>query len=300
METLIGLTITLMTATLFAQNTPDPAMEILSFPRPLVIGHRGCGAVAPENTIPSFKLALTAGADLVELDYHHTKDGVPVVIHDFTLDRTTDAKRLWGGSGLNVADRTAEELCSLDAGGWFASHYAGARLPTLVEALEVIQAQGMALIERKGGQPATILSLIHERGWLNRLIVQSFDWEYLSAFHALEPRQVLGALGPPRTLADGHNATKFAGTLSGRWIDELEKTGASIAVWNKAVSRKSVRLTHERGFKVWIYTVNDSALANKLLDRGVDGIITDNAARMFRTLVHRNHARSEGAGSRIL
>ncbi|MDO9228811.1 MAG: glycerophosphodiester phosphodiesterase family protein [Syntrophales bacterium] len=299
METPIGRTITLMTATRFAQNTLDPAVEILSSPRPLVIGHRGCGAVAPENTIPSFELALTAGADLVELDYHHTKDGVPVVIHDFTLDRTTDAKRLWGGSGLNVANRTAEELRALDAGGWFASHYAGARLPTLVEALEVIQAQGMALIERKGGQPATILRLIREKGWVNRLIVQSFDWEYLSAFHELEPRQVLGALGPPKTLADGRNATKYSGTLSGRWIDELEKTGARIAVWNKAVSRKSVRLSHDRGFKVWVYTVNDSALANKLLDRGVDGIITDNAARMFRTLVHRNHAMSKGADSRI-
>jgi glycerophosphoryl diester phosphodiesterase len=289
-----------MTATPFVRNTFDPAVEVLSSPRPLVIGHRGCGDVAPENTIPSFQFALTAGADLVELDVHHTKDGVPVVIHDFTLDRTTDAKRLWGGSGLKVADRTAGELRALDAGGWFASHYAGARLPTLAEALEVIQAQGMALIERKGGQPATILRLIREKGWINHLIVQSFDWEYLSAFHDLEPRQVLGALGPPRTLADGRNATKFSGTLSGRWIDELEKTGARIVVWNKAVSGKSVRLAHERGLKVWVYTVNDSALANRLLDRGVDGIITDNAARMFRTLAQRNHGRSEGEGSGIL
>jgi glycerophosphoryl diester phosphodiesterase len=289
-----------MTVTLFSKNTLEPAVEILSSPHPLVIGHRGCGAVAPENTIPSFKLALTAGADLVELDYHHTKDGVPVVIHDFTLDRTTDARRLWGGSGLKVADRTADALRALDAGGWFASHYAGASLPTLVEALEVIQARGMALIERKDGQPATILRLIREKGWVNRLIVQSFDWEYLRAFHGMEPRQVLGALGPPRTLADGRNATKFAGTLSGRWIDEIEKTGARIAVWNKAVSGKSVRLAHERGFKVWVYTVNDSALANKLLDRGVDGIITDNAAWMFRTLAPRKHRRSESAGSRIL
>jgi glycerophosphoryl diester phosphodiesterase len=289
-----------MTATLFAPNTLNPAVEILFSPRPLVIGHRGCRAVAPENTIPSFNLALTAGADLVELDYHHTKDGVPVVIHDFTLDRTTDAKRLWGGSGWKVADRTIGELRVLDAGGWFASHYAGARLPTLMEALEVIQTHGMALIERKGGQPATILRLIHEKGWVNRLIVQSFDWEYLSAFHALEPRQVLGALGPPRTLADGRKTAKFSGTLSDRWIDELEKTGARIAVWNKAVSRKSVRLAHERGFKVWIYTVNDSELANKLLDRGVDGIITDDAARMLRMLAAGRHGSSEGVGSRIL
>jgi glycerophosphoryl diester phosphodiesterase len=289
-----------MTSTPFAQNTLNPAVEILSSPRPLVIGHRGCGAVAPENTIPSFKLALTAGADLVELDYHHTKDGVPMVIHDFTLDRTTDAKRFWGGSRLKVADRTADELRVLDAGGWFASNYVGTRLPTLVEALEVIQAQGMALIERKDGHPATILHLIHEKGWVNRLIVQSFDWEYLSAFHELEPRQVLGALGPTRTLTGGRNATKFAAMLSGWWIDEVEKTGARIAVWNKAVSEKSVRLAHERVFKVWVYTVNDPALANRLLDWGVDGIITDDAARMFRTMAQRNHGRSEGAGPRIL
>ncbi len=289
-----------MTATLFAQNTPDPAVKILSTPRPLVIGHRGCRAVAPENTILSFKLALDAGADLVELDVHHTKDGVPVVIHDFTLNRTTDAKGLWGGSRQKVADRTAGELRALDAGGWFAPHYAGVGLPTLAEALDVIQARGMALIERKAGPPAAILRLIRGKGWVNRLIVQSFDWEYLRAFHESEPRQVLGALGPPRTLADGRIATRFSGTLSGRWIDELEKSGARIAVWNRAVSGKSVRLAHQRGLKVWVYTVNDSALANRLLDRGVDGIITDNIARMFQTLAPGNLERSEGAGSRIL
>ena len=273
-----------MTPNRFAQNAPDPAIEVLSSSRPLVIGHRGCRALAPENTIPSFTLALAAGADLVELDYHHSKDGVPVVIHDFTLDRTTDAGRLWGGSGLKVADRTAGELRALDAGGWFAPHYAGARLPTLAEALEVIQPQGMALVERKSGDPATILRLIREKGWVNRLIIESFDWEYLSALHALEPRQVLGALGPPVKLADGRNATRFSGTLGGRWIDEVEKTGARIVVWNRSVSGKSIRLAHERGFRVWVYTINDPAPANKLLDRGVDGIITDDAARMFRML----------------
>ncbi len=289
-----------MTPNRFAQNAPDPAIEVLSSSRPLVIGHRGCRALAPENTIPSFTLALAAGADLVELDYHHSKDGVPVVIHDFTLDRTTDAGRLWGGSGLKVADRTAGELRALDAGGWFAPHYAGARLPTLAEALEVIQPQGMALVERKSGEPATILRLIREKGWVNRLIIESFDWEYLSALHALEPRQVLGALGPPVKLADGRKATKLSGALSARWIDELEKTGARIVVWNRSVSGKSIRLAHERGFRVWVYTVNDSAPANRLLDRGVDGIITDDAARMFRTLTARRHERNEDAGARIL
>lgn len=288
-----------MNGTSFAQESPDPAVSLLSLPAPLLIGHRGFAAAAPENTIPSFNQALDLGADLVELDVHHTRDGVPVVIHDFTLDRTTDAKRRWGRSGLRVDECTAAELDLLDAGGWFAPRYRGVGLPTLVDALEVIQERGMALIERKGGSPAAILRVILERGWLNRLIVQSFDWEYLRAFHELEPRQLLGALGPPCTLADGRMAMNISGALGGPWLDELEKTGARIAVWNKRISGRSVRLSHERGLKVWVYTVNDSASANRLLDHGVDGIITDNIGWMFQALTQRRDERCEGTASRI-
>src|SRR5215831_9081720 len=86
-------------------NPPEPivnrrssnssALKLIAESRPLIIGHRGYCAIAPENTLPSFLLALNAGADLVELDYHETKDGVPLVIHDDTLDRTTDARKRW-------------------------------------------------------------------------------------------------------------------------------------------------------------------------------------------------------------
>jgi glycerophosphoryl diester phosphodiesterase len=86
------------------------AEKLLALDRPLVIAHRGYPQFAPENTLPAFQLALEAGADLVELDYHHTKDGVPIVIHDADLDRTTDATNRWGGSKLKVTAYSAAEL----------------------------------------------------------------------------------------------------------------------------------------------------------------------------------------------
>src|SRR5712671_2335422 len=74
-----------------AAETDLPALKLIASARPLVIGHRGYSQFAPENTLPSFKLAMAAGADLVELDYYHSKDGQLIVIHDPDLDRTTDA-----------------------------------------------------------------------------------------------------------------------------------------------------------------------------------------------------------------
>jgi glycerophosphoryl diester phosphodiesterase len=86
-----------------AQEMNAPVLDLVQGHRPLIIGQRGYPTMAPENTLPFFKLALLAGADFVELDYHLTKDGVPLVIHDETLDRTTDATNRWGGVKLAVA-----------------------------------------------------------------------------------------------------------------------------------------------------------------------------------------------------
>src|SRR5882762_4302594 len=85
-----------------ASESSLPALKLIASPRPLVIGHRGYCQFAPENTLPSFKLAVAAGADLVELDYHHTKDGQLIVIHDPDLDRTTDATNRWGQHHIKV------------------------------------------------------------------------------------------------------------------------------------------------------------------------------------------------------
>ena len=270
-----------------ASETNSPALKLLASQRPLVIGHRGCCQCAPENTLPSFKLAMAAGADLVELDYYHSKDGKLIVIHDHELDRTTDATNRWAQKKIKVETKTAAELQSLDAGGWFEPKYAGTRIPLLAEALDTIQQGSVTLIERKAGAPADCITLLREKGLINRVVVQSFDWEYLRAFHEQELEQVLGALGPPARLPDGKKPPGIAKALNATWLHELQKTGAKVAVWSQKVSRAAVQLAHHRGLKVWVYTINDPTLANELLDMGVDGIITNNTSLIRKTIALR-------------
>lgn len=260
-----------------------PAIELLRRNRPLVIGHRGASKVAPENTLAAFRSAMTAGADLVELDYHHSRDGIPVVIHDATLDRTTDATNRWGGQNLRVSDRTLAELRELSAGRWFTPPFPGESLPTLNEALEVIQAGRVTLVERKDGDAATCVALLRQQNLVNRVVVQAFDWDYLRDYHRLEPGQVLGALGPPgsrggRKLSDEEKA------LNDVWLDEIRELGAQVAVWNRQVDAASVRSAHARGLKVWVYTIDDPELARHLVAAGVDGVITNDPERLRNSI----------------
>ena len=267
-----------------------PALALLASPQPLVIAHRGYSQFAPENTLPSFKLAMAAGADLVELDYYHSRDGKLVVFHDTTLDRTTDATNRWAEQKIRVETKTAAELQSLDAGSWFGPNYAGTRIPLLTEALDTIQAGNVTLIERKAGAPADCIKLLREKGLINKVVVQSFDWGYLRAFHEQEPGQVLGALGPPGYLADGSKPNGMPKELCAAWLTELQKTGAKVAVWSQKVSKASVQLAHRRGLKVWVYTIDDPALASELLDMGVDGIITNNPSVIWKAIALRKRA----------
>ena len=209
-----------------------PAWTVLNSVRPLVIAHRGYSSMAPENTLPAFERALAAGADLIELDYHHTRDGQLIVIHDGTLDRTTDAVQRWGGSHLRVSDRTLGELRELKAGAGFEPPYPGTRLPTLIEAMAVIQRGSVTLIERKAGDASACVELLRQQGLVNRVVVQSFDWDYLRDYRRLDPDQVLGALGPPGS-HDGRELSDAEKALSPAWLDVIRTLGAQVAVWNR-------------------------------------------------------------------
>lgn len=263
-----------MTPGLFAGGDGAPALRLLQESRPLVIAHRGYSAAAPENTLPAFALALLAGADLVELDYQHSADGQPVVMHDATLDRTTDAAMRWGTKGLRPAGRTAAEFLTLDAGGWFDPRFAGTPPPLLAPALDFICRDGVALIERKAGDAATCVRLLQERGLINRVVVQSFDWDYLRACHALAPDQVLGALGP-RWRSDGSPMTEADRQLTEARLDEIAALGARVVVWSRDLSAAAVAAAHVRGLRVWVYTLDDPAVALGLRALGVDGFITN-------------------------
>ena len=270
-----------------AAQTNSSVLELIDSKRPLVIAHRGYSQIAPENTLPAFQLAMDAAADLVELDYYHSQDGQIVVFHDADLDRTTDATNRWAQTKIKLETKTTAELRTLDAGSWFNGQYAGTKIPLLGEALDLIQRSNVTLIERKAGPAADCVKLVREKSLVNKVVVQAFDWQYLRAYHEAEPEQVLGALGPPKLLADGKKPPTIPKQLSGAWLDELVKTGARLVVWNDQITKEAVELAHQRGLKVWVYTINDSDAANRLLDMGVDGLITNNVSLIWRVLALR-------------
>ena len=263
-------------AALSSEMTPSPASaaRVIESPRPLIIAHRGYSKLAPENTLPAFRRALASRADLIELDYHLTQDGIPTVLHDHTLDRTTDAKVWWGGREISLHDHSAAEVKRLDAGQWFAPAFAGTRMPTLREALDLIQSGSTTLIERKAGEPRVLMDLLRAQGVLDRVVVQSFDWEFVRQCRSLEDHLVLGALGPPSSY-QGRKLSDPEKELNSQFIEAIQRLGAQLVVWNSAVSRESVSLAHRAGLRVWVYTIDDPAKARELVALGVDGVITN-------------------------
>ncbi|OLC57763.1 MAG: hypothetical protein AUH85_02390 [Chloroflexi bacterium 13_1_40CM_4_68_4] len=168
-----------------------------------VVGHRGALSLAPENTIAAFEIGLRLGVDAVEFDVQRTVDGVPVVIHDDTLDRTTN------GSG-RVKDQTIAAIRSLDAGSHFAPRFAGERVPSLADVLEWARPQSVELVlelkqpapasavPRDDGLVASVLELIHSGGLLERTLFISFDHPSIAQVLAREPsaRTALLTEGP--------------------------------------------------------------------------------------------------------
>ncbi len=228
-------------------------------PQPLVIAHRGASADAPENTIAAFELALEQGADGIEMDIHLSKDQHPVVIHDFTLERTTD------GAGP-VCGRTVRELKRLDGGGWYSRPFRGQRIQTLQEVLERFRDRTRFWIELKGGSDLypgieeRVVSIIEIYEVVERAFVQSFDHAALGRVRALNREVKLGALvaqpplPPPASVPAGADALcPGAHLLSEAAVVALRKAGVDCYVW----------------------TVNEPALMDRLVEWGVSGIITD-------------------------
>ena len=236
--------------------------EFVRQPKTLLLAHRGNSAAAPENTLPAFSSAIELGVDLVELDYRHSADGVPVVFHDETLDRSTDAVARWGGQDIPLASRTAAELGQLDAGRWFSPEFAGTRLPTLEQALALICRESRCMIERKAGDAKTCVELLRRLAVIDRVVVTAFDWAFLAECRELAPELTLGALGDE--------------PLTPESLDRAVASGASIVGWGDAwVAREHVASAHGRGMRVWVWTVDDPIRARGLIGFGVDGLITN-------------------------
>lgn len=232
-----------------------------------VVAHRGSSAEYPENTMVAFRAAIEEGADLVELDYYTSADGVAFCFHDETLDRTTDAaSRL--GEGVEASRLSIEELRELDAGSWKAKRFAGERIPTLRRVVEELSSRTVLLIEHKRGDPDGIVELLRRAGATRNVIVQSFDWDFVAGVHERDPSILLGALGD--------------GALDERRLDEIERAGARIVHWRAGdVDPELVRRVADRGMLLFAYTVNDPMTMAGAIALRLDGLTTDRPARMI-------------------
>ena len=238
------------------------AAELVASPRVLVIAHRGNSSVAPENTLPAFESAVAVGSDLIELDYFHTSDGVPISFHDKTLDRTTDAVTRWGEKKVPVTSRTWDQLRTLDAGAWFDVRFAGTRIPTLEASIDAIQNGSMTLIERKHGDAATCIELLKRKELIDDVVVQAFDWAYLKDCRKLSASVTMAALG--------------SDPLTNQQLAEIESFGAQVVAWNeKSLDADVIARIHDRNMKAWAWTVDDLGRADELVAAGIDGIITN-------------------------
>jgi glycerophosphoryl diester phosphodiesterase len=230
--------------------------------KPLTIAHRGFSGEFPENTLAAFVAAAEAGADWCELDVHLSCDREIFVIHDETVDRTTD------GHGA-VSGLMATALKSLDAGRWFREEYAGERIPTLDEVFEAVGRRCEINIELKGkGTGEAVAELIRRRQAHKRVMVSSFDFDQLEAVARLDPTIRIGVLGE----RDPSSILEAAGQLDA-W---------SVNPRYDLATGDFCRMAHRRSLQVFAWTVDEPGLMRIMIRNGVDGIMTNYPDRVRR------------------
>ncbi len=251
-------------------------------PRPAIFAHRGASAYAPENTLASFELAVSQKSDAIELDVKLTADGHVVVIHDSTVDRTTD------GQG-RVSQMTLEQLKALDAGQKFDDVFRGERIPTLGEVFQAVQHRVLINIELTNYEsprdtlPEKVADILLAHHQETNVLISSFNPIALRRFHNILPDCPLGLLALPGL------AGAWARSALGRWVPYQALHPAL-----RDTTPTLIRQRHRLGHRVHTYTVNLPADMQKLFRWEVDGIFTDDPPLAQRTLAHfRNHDKEQ-------
>lgn len=240
-------------------------MNLNSFPIPLLIAHRGVSARYPENTLAAFRAAIDTGAHMIELDVSLSKDRQLVVLHDETVDRTTN------GSGA-VNTLSLSQLSRLDAGSWFDPRFKTEKLPTLAQVLDAVKGCLLVNIEIKpeafeahGPADAVecqVLALVHEKQMGDAVLVSSFQWQLLNNLRKLDPTIALGLLSD-RPLDNSLL----------HWYRQVE--GFSWHPDYRVLTRPQVDTLHDLGARVFPYAVDGKIDARGMLALGVDGLILD-------------------------
>jgi len=234
-----------------------------------IIAHRGASNLAPENTLSSISKAIELAVNFIEIDVHLSKDGIPVVIHDAMLRRTTDAK-----TDKRITDMTLKEIKSLDAGIWFAPSFSGEKIPTLTEVLELKRGPVGIMIEIKKGQSQikTLVKAVcdllsqQQNQQSGDIIVGSFSPNIVEEIQVRYPTlQLIG-------IAEDFNMISFL----------RSKKLQRFALWYKLINPALMQTLHDENTKVWAFTVDDPKIAEFLLSIHVDGLITNN----FSSFLH--------------
>jgi glycerophosphoryl diester phosphodiesterase len=223
--------------------------------RPFIWAHRGASKIAPENTMAAFAAAVELGVDGLELDIHLSRDGIPVVIHDESLERTTD------GRGL-VADASLEQVQQLDAGGWFSPDFMGEPLPTIAEVLSAFSGKLSLNLELKEFSAGVeVLSLLRQHS-AAEVVISSFDYDLLKGLRSLDEALPLAVL-----FDDGNwrQAVRLA--------DEISACAFHPA--GNLVCRRMVAACRNLALPVSVWTVDQEAQARSLVRMGVSGLFTN-------------------------
>ena len=234
---------------------------------PAVIAHRGYSSITPENTLAAMAAGARAGADWVEIDVATSADGVPYVLHDNTVDRTTD------GTGA-LPSLQSSVLDGLDAGSWFSPAFAGQPLPRFSAALDEFE-RGSAdlLLEIKGPETRAemerIIGMVRERGLIGRVLLQSFDEQVAAGF--VRDRAVAAA--GPAARRGGRRPGRGLARAARRHLQPVLGRALGAACGDQASCNSA-------GIAVMPYTVDDPAVWAQMRDAGVDGIITNRAGML--------------------
>jgi glycerophosphoryl diester phosphodiesterase len=262
-----------------------PAPWRLPLPRPIIVAHRGGAGLYPENTLEAFQAAAREhGVRFMEIDVHGTADGVPVVLHDPTVARTTD------GAGA-VAAMPLDAVQALDAGHGFippagaANPWVGrgVRIPTLAQVLRALPDCWFS-IDVKDAAPGTVaavLEVVRQCGMGERAVVGAESWRVYRRMHRLAPelpsfycrRSVVGFvlaanLGLMRWYRPPHHTLQLPERFAGL----------------RLISPRTVRAAHRAGLPLIVWTINDPRDMQRLLALGVDGLITDRPDEMARLI----------------
>lgn len=249
-------------------------MTVVSFdhwPYPRWIAHRGAGRLAPENTLAAFRLGAGHGYRMFECDVKLSADGVPFLMHDATLQRTTNAREhLGAGQSAVGGDHPWSALAQLDAGSWHSRAFAGEPLPSLANMARYCLRNGLFLnielkptpgLERQTGEVVAHHAARLWQGTAVPPLLTSFHPEALQAARDAQPQLPRGLL--------------LASLWTG-WLETALTLGCVAVVCNHALwDRSSVTQANSAGFRCLSYTVNDEWAAHRLLELGTDGIITD-------------------------